>query len=63
MDFLIAVRPVLYRCPRTAKLVQHLIADEPKSEEQNRYDEVSCLACSFPHLINRVTGKLLGEKD
>lgn len=55
--------PVLFRCPITDKLVQHFLADEPKAEDQNRFDLVQCGACGLSHLINRATGKALGQKD
>jgi hypothetical protein len=57
------MKPVLFRCPTTDKLVQHLIADEPKPGDQHRYDAVHCAACALPHMINRATGKTMGQKD
>jgi hypothetical protein len=44
-------------------MVQHFIAEEPEPSDQARFDVVTCLACALPHLINRVTGKALGQKD
>ncbi len=58
-----AMKPALFRCPTTGAVVQHMIAAEPDPADRNRYDSVRCAACSLPHLINRVTGKALGEKD
>jgi len=57
------MKPILFRCPRTGEMVQHLIADEPKPGDQHRYETVQCPACSMPHMINQVTGRLLGQKD
>jgi hypothetical protein len=57
------MKPALFRCPTTGAMVQHMIAAEPDPSDRNRYDSVRCAACSLPHLINRATGKALGEKD
>jgi hypothetical protein len=57
------MRRVLFRCPITGKLVQHFIADEPSRGDCQRFDSVTCLACGMSHLINRATGKALGQKD
>ncbi len=58
-----AMKPALFRCPTTGAMVQHMIAVDPNPADRNRYDSVRCPACSLPHLINRVTGKALGEKE
>jgi hypothetical protein len=57
------MKPALFRCPTTGAMVQHMIAAEADPADRNRYDSVRCAACSLPHLINRVTGKTLGEKE
>jgi hypothetical protein len=57
------MKPALFRCPTTGAMVQHMIAAAPDPSDRNRYDSVRCPACSLPHLINRATGKALGEKD
>jgi hypothetical protein len=57
------MRPILFRCPTTGAMVQHMIATEPEPGDRDSYDTVRCLACSLPHLINRVTGQALGAKD
>jgi hypothetical protein len=60
-DILHTMRPVIFRCPTTGKLVQHFLAHEPAPEDQHRFDTVRCNACGLPHLINRATGKALGQ--
>jgi hypothetical protein len=57
------MKAALFRCPRSGELVRHFIADQPKPGDQHRYDAVRCNACSLPHMINRATGKVLGQKD
>jgi len=58
-----AMRPVLFRCIATGAMVQHLITAEADPADHDRYDPVSCAACSSLHLINRVTGKALGQRE
>jgi hypothetical protein len=57
------MRPVLFRCPTTGEQVQHLIAEEPSPDDHRRFDTVQCLACGLTHLINRATGKTIGQHD
>jgi hypothetical protein len=56
------VAPFLYRCPNTGHQVQGWAADDPESGEHT-YHEVKCLACGQLHLVNRKTGRTLGEQD
>jgi len=53
-------RPILFDCPRTGQKVQALLAEEPASAGETRYQAVSCLACSGTHLIHPVDGRVLG---
>jgi hypothetical protein len=43
--------------------VQAWFADEVTDDEETVYETVTCLACSQGHLVNRVTGKVLGQAD
>jgi hypothetical protein len=52
-----------FRCPTTGEVVHHYVADDPKPMDQHRYDMIQCPACSKPHMINRLTGKTMGQKD
>lgn len=53
----------IYRCPTTALNVQGWFADEVGDDEETAYETVTCLACSQVHLVNRATGKVLGQDD
>lgn len=57
------MRPVLFRCPTTNKLVQHFLADQPNEGDCHRFDSVQCNACGLVHLVNRATGKAMGQKE
>jgi hypothetical protein len=50
---------VVFTCPSTAIKVQHWLNDGDARE--NEYEGITCPACARMHLINRRTGKLLGE--
>ena len=51
----------LFRCPNTRQLVQGWSADEIPAEE-DRYEFVTCLACTQLHFVNRATGRVLGSE-
>jgi len=52
----------LYRCPVMRLPVQGWIADDP-TEDEDRFEPVTCLACTRVHLVNAKTGKVLGDYD
>ena len=43
--------------------MQGWFADEVGDNEETTYEPVTCLACSQVHLVNRVTGRVLGNDD
>jgi hypothetical protein len=55
------MKPVLYRCPTTGKMVQHFVADEPDLNDAHSYEPVDCPACSSLHFLSRVSGKVMGD--
>ncbi len=48
-----------FTCPATSMSVQHWLDDNDEGSE-NRYDSITCPACTRLHFLNRKTGKLLG---
>ena len=52
---------LIYRCPRTRRNVQGWFGDDVSANEGEPYETVKCLACKRVHLINRLTGKALGD--
>jgi hypothetical protein len=54
--------PFLFTCPNTSMKVQHWLDGDEDSEETD-YEAMRCPACINVHLINRKTGKLLGEEE
>ena len=53
----------VYRCPTTGQNVQGWFADDEPADDSDTYESVKCLACTRVHLINRSTGKALGEDE
>jgi hypothetical protein len=53
--------PLIFRCPTTGLNVQAWFADDSSTTEGEIYEPVRCLACKQMHLINRSTGKTLGN--
>jgi hypothetical protein len=51
---------LVFTCPTTAINVQHWLNDDDVQE--NEYEGIPCSACAKMHLVNRKTGKLLGER-
>ena len=51
-----------FRCPATGLKVRARFA-EAQSSEGETYDTVKCLACNQTHLINRSSGKTLGNDE
>jgi hypothetical protein len=50
----------LFRCPATGFEIQYDLDDDPDIPE-NEYEAVRCVACTALHLINRRTGKVMGQ--
>jgi hypothetical protein len=53
-------RHIVFKCPQTGMNVQHRLTAEP-TDAKDTHDSVTCPACARLHLINRTTGRLLGE--
>jgi hypothetical protein len=52
----------VFKCPVTGFNVQHKWDDDPDVSE-NEYEAIACPACTRIHLVNRRSGKLLGQDD
>ena len=54
--------PFIYRCPTTGLNVQGLSADAVPADAET-YESVTCPVCTRVHLVNRATGRTLGDDD
>ncbi|MBR0711739.1 hypothetical protein [Bradyrhizobium sp. CCBAU 45389] len=52
-------RHILFKCPQTGMNVQHRLDDAPADRT---HVSVACPACTRLHLIDRSTGRLLGDR-
>lgn len=53
---------VVFRCPNTRLRVQGWVADDPSAhadKNSERYEPVTCLACTRVHLVNPKTGGVI----
>jgi hypothetical protein len=53
----------LFTCPSTNLNVQHCREREDDNAPDDEYEAIMCKACARLHLINRKTGKVLGQRD
>lgn len=51
----------LYRCPNTGFRVQGYTPEQ--TSDDGAYEVVTCAACSRVHLVNPMTGKVMGEEE
>jgi len=54
---------LIFRCARTGLNVQVWLPEEGAPAEADSYEAVTCPACSRIHLVNKTTGKMLGDKE
>jgi hypothetical protein len=54
---------LIFKCPRTGMNVQHWLEEPRAGDPSSSYETVVCKACTRLHFINRMTRKLLGEKE
>ena len=52
----------VFTCPTTSMKVQHWLA-ENEDVSNNEFEAIRCQACAKFHLINRKTGRILGQND
>ena len=53
---------LIFTCPETSFKVQYWLDEEDDEAPDDAYEAVGCPACAKAHLLNRKTGKVLGEK-
>ena len=53
---------LIFRCTRTGMNVQIEMPEPEPTDTPDSYESVTCPACARIHLINKTTGKSLGEK-
>ncbi len=54
---------LVFRCTQTGANVQVWLPDKTQSDRADSYEAITCPACARVHLVNRQTGKMLGDKE
>jgi len=54
---------LIFRCVQTGMNVQVWLPETAPTDRADSYESVACPACTRLHLVNKVTGKLLGDKE
>jgi hypothetical protein len=54
---------LIFRCVRTGMNVQIEMPDMAPTDHTDSYESVACPACTRIHLINKTTGKMLGDNE
>jgi len=54
---------LIFRCARTGMNVQIDVPDAVSTDYPDSYESVICPACTRIHLINKTTGRLLGDHE
>jgi hypothetical protein len=49
----------IYRCPSTGLNVQGFVAEAPQ-QDSDTFEPVNCTLCARVHLVNPLTGKVVG---
>ena len=53
---------LIFRCVQTGMNVQVWLPEETPSDRVDSYESVTCPACARLHLVNKTTGRILGDK-
>jgi hypothetical protein len=57
------MRKLIFRCTQTGMNVQIHMPDAAPTDHPDAYETVNCPACARIHLINKITGRLLGDNE
>ena len=53
----------IFRCVQTGMNVQVWLPEAAPTDRADSYELVPCPACTRLHLVNRNTGRILGDKE
>jgi hypothetical protein len=54
---------LIFRCARTGMNVQIEMPEKAPTDHADSYESVTCPACTRIHLVNKTTGKMLGDNE
>ena len=54
---------LVYRCTQTGSNVQVRMTEASTLGDEDRYEAIACPACERTHLVNKWTGRTLGDRE
>ena len=54
---------LIFRCTQTGMNVQIHVDDPAPTDHPDSYESVICPACTRIHLVNKITGRMLGDHE
>ena len=54
---------LIFRCVQTGMNVQVWLPEAAPTDRTDSYESVPCPACTRLHLVNKNTGRILGDKE
>ncbi len=54
---------LIFRCAKTGMHVQIEMPDRAPTDHADSYESVACPACTGIHLVNKTTGRMLGDNE
>jgi hypothetical protein len=54
---------LIFRCVQTGMNVQVWLPETASTDRTDSYESVPCPACTRLHLVNKNTGRILGDKE
>lgn len=54
---------LIFRCVQTGMNVQVWLPETEPTDQTDSYEAVVCPACTRLHLVNKITGKMLSDKE
>ena len=54
---------LIFRCVQTGMNVQVWLPETAPPDRTDSYEVVTCPACGRIHLVNKITGKMLSDKE
>jgi hypothetical protein len=54
---------LVFHCIQTGADVQVWLTEASTPDDEDSYEAVTCLACGRMHLVNKWTGRMLGDRE
>jgi hypothetical protein len=59
----VTMAKLIFRCVQTGMNVQVWLPEAAPTDRTDSYESVPCPACTRLHLVNKNTGRILGDKE